>query len=332
MLQIAYPWELLAIVLPFLIRYLLKPAVAAQSTALKVPYFKQLLNSFANLKPAESATPLSSLKYLATLIWILLVLSGSGIQWLGKPLLLAESGRDLLMAIDLSGSMQTPDMLVKGQSISRIDLVKQVASQFISKRTGDRIGLLLFGTRPYLQTPLTFDRTTVKQMLNDASLGIAGEQTAIGDAIGLAVKKLIDLPSTSKALILMTDGGNNAGSLDPLVASELAKKAKIKIYSIGIGAQKMEVDTLFGRRIINPAQDLDIETLGKIATMTGGKFFRAEDGKDLANIYSIINQLEPVQSDKVTVRPTTPFYPWFLSSALLLSMLLILLKYRVRNA
>ncbi len=327
MIQIAYPWVLLTLVLPLALRYLIKPASHDSYTALKVPYFKHLLDAF-NHSRLQNHKSLSWLKYLVGLIWVLLVLAGCGIQWLGQPLSIAESGRDILIAVDLSGSMQTPDMMVNHQSITRIDLVKQVASQFIAKRNGDRLGLLLFGTRPYLQTPLTFDLTTVNQMLNDATLGIAGEQTAIGDAIGLAVKKLIDYPAPNKALILMTDGGNNAGTLDPLTAAELAQKTRIKIYSIGIGAQKMEVDTLFGRQIINPAQDLDVKTLQQISTLTGGKFFRAEDGKDLANIYDQINQLEPAPSDKMTVRPITPFYPWILSISLALSFILIFLKFR----
>lgn len=332
MIEVAYPWAFVALIIPFISYRLLNKAKRIDnSSALKVPFFTQLTQAFASNQVDERKHKLSLLKYLLLLIWILVVVSASGIQLLGKPLALPQTGRDLMMAVDLSGSMETPDMTINGQRSSRIDMVKQVGGQFINARVGDRLGLILFGSRPYLQTPLTFDRKTVVQMLNDASLGIAGPQTAIGDAIGLAVKRLIDYPSNSKALILLTDGGNNTGVLDPLDAAELAKQAGIKIYTIGIGATSMEVPGLFGSRNVNPSLDLDIDSLQKIASITGGEFFRAEDGAQLQNIYATINQLEPVKSDAVTVRPVTPIYPWTLGLALILSFLLILVKIGIRR-
>lgn len=327
MIQVAYPWVFITIVLPFLWRWLLPKISTQDSTALKVPFFERLQHSFANGMESGTQVKTSFLKYCLILIWVLLVVSGAGIQWLGKPLSLPQSGRDLMLAIDLSGSMQTPDMaLGNGQNSSRIEVVKKVATQFIAKRNGDRLGLILFGSRPYLQTPLTFDRQTIQQMLNDATVGIAGTQTAIGDAIGLAVKQIIDYPKESKALILLTDGGNNAGVLDPLKAAELAKQEGIKIYTIGLGAGQMTVQTLFGTQTVNPSSDLDIEGLKQIAAITGGEFFRAEDSAGLERIYATINNLEPIESDKVTVRPITPFYPWTLGAALTLSFLVIVVK------
>lgn len=325
MIQIAYPWVFLAVLLPVIIYLLLPKTGTSNTSALKVPFFRQLLQAFGGISIQSREERLSGLKYLLIPIWLLIVTSGTGIQWLGKPLSIPQSGRDLLMAIDLSGSMQTPDMMINGRNMTRIDMVKQVGSQFINQRVGDRLGLILFGSQPYLQTPLTFDRKTVAQMLDDATLGIAGPQTAIGDAIGLAVKRLLDYPSTSKALILLTDGGNNAGVLDPLKAAELAKEAHIKIYTIGIGATSMQVPGLFGSQTVNPSSDLDIDSLKKIAEITGGEFFRAEDVNQLQNIYLMINQLEPIKSDSVTVRPVTPLYPWTLGSALVLSYILILI-------
>ncbi len=328
MIQIAYPWLFAVVILPFIGYWLLPKSTHKNASALKVPFFNRLLQTFGGLSIEEQGNRLSWLKYLWLIIWVLIVISASGIEWLGKPLSIPQSGRDLLMAVDLSGSMETPDMVINGNNISRIDMVKQVGSQFINNRVGDRLGLILFGSRPYLQTPLTFDRKTVAQMLDDATLGIAGPQTAIGDAIGLAVKRLLDYPSKSKALILLTDGGNNAGVLDPLKAAELAKEAHIKIYTIGIGATSMQVPGLFGSRTVNPSSDLDIDGLRQIAAITGGEFFRAEDVSQLQSIYGTINQLEPIKSDSVTVRPVTPLYPWTLGVALLLSYLCILLKLR----
>lgn len=330
MIQVAYPWVFIALFIPFIIYFFVPKATTKNPQALKVPFFNELLSSFANIRSFGGSTNLSWLKYMVCLIWLLLVISGSGIQWLGKPLSLPQTGRDLLIAIDLSGSMQTPDMVINGDSKTRIDVVKQVASKFIGGRVGDRLGLILFGSQAYLQTPLTFDRKTVGQMLNDATVGIAGEQTAIGDAIGLAVKRLIEYPGTSKALILLTDGGNNSGVLAPVDAAKIAAREHIKIYTIGIGATKMKVQTMFGTQTVNPSSDLDIEGLKQIASITGGQFFRAEDGNSLEAVYAQINKLEPVKADSITIRPITPLYPWSLGLALVLSFILILLKVRRR--
>ena len=325
MIQVAYPWVLAAIILPFILQHILPKANTANK-ALKIPFFNQLLESFAQTHHKAGQSNISHLKYLGILIWCFIVISGAGIQWLGKPLSLPQTGRDLLLAIDLSGSMQTPDMVINGRNATRIDVVKNVANEFIAKRTGDRLGLILFGTKPYLQTPLTFDRKTVGQMLNDATIGIAGEQTAIGDAIALAVKQLINYPSPSKALILLTDGGNDTGVFDPIQAAQLAQKEHIKIYTIGIGARQMQIQTAFGPQIINPSSDLDINSLKQIAALTGGEFFRAEDGNELENIYTQINHLEPIKSDSVIVRPITQLYPWTLGLALSLSFVLVIIK------
>lgn len=323
MIHIAYPWLILSLVLPFII-YKLSHSHARQASALKVPFFKELSQLFGT-PDAIATKSLNKIKYLLALTWLLIVLSAMGFQWLGQPISIPQNGRDLLMAIDLSGSMQTPDMQINGVTKSRIDLVKQVAKQFINGRSGDRLGLVLFGSKPYLQTPLTFDRETVQDMLDDASIGIAGTQTAIGDAIGLSIKQIINYPANSKAIILLTDGGNNAGVLEPLAMAKLAKKQHIKIYTIGIGAKQMTVQTLFGPQVINPSSDLDINGLKQIALTTGGKFFRAEDGRALQNIYNQINQLEPISANHLQVRPITQLYPWTLGSALLLSFIIILI-------
>lgn len=328
MIQIAYPWELIALILPIIIYYALPKANQQSSSALKVPFFEQIYQAFASEHSSGKIPAKSKLKYLLGLIWLLVVISGAGIQWLGKPIALPQTGRDLLMTIDLSGSMQTPDMVVNGQTQTRIDVVKQVASQFINNRNGDRLGLVLFGSRAYLQTPLTFDRKTVAQMLNDASLGIAGPQTAIGDALGLSIKQLIDHPKNSKAIVLLTDGGNNSGVMEPLAAAKLAAQEHIKVYTIGLGAEQIAVPGMFGTQIINPSKDLDVDSLKQIAQLTGGEFFRAEDAAALANIYAQINQLEPIKSAEITIRPITPFYPWSLGLALILSFILILIKLR----
>ncbi len=325
MMTIAYPWIFVLLLLPIILRFVL-PRVnnSDAKQGLKIPFYTSLQKTMTEGE-AKRTQHLSWFKYLLLIIWCLLVISGAGVQWLGAPLTLPQTGRDLMLAVDLSGSMRTPDMMVNGKAESRIDLVKTVANEFIQKREGDRLGLILFGSKPYLQTPLTFDRETVGQMLNDATVGIAGIQTAIGDAIGLAIKQLMHYPKQSRALILLTDGGNNAGVIDPDTAAKLAKDEHIKIYTIGLGAKQMTMQTMFGPQIVNPSSDLDIDGLKKIAQMTGGEFFRAEDGKELEAIYNNINQLEPVKSDKITIRPITPFYPWTLGAAMILNFILSLL-------
>ncbi len=268
-------------------------------------------------------------KYLMYAIWFLLVFAAAGPQWLGAPIELSRSGRNLMLALDLSGSMQIPDMEIDDNAVDRLTVVKKVASEFVQKREGDRLGLILFGSRAYLQTPLTFDVKTVQMMLQDATIGLAGTQTALGDAIGLAVKRLMSVPEKNRVLILLTDGASNSGAVSPLQAAELAEQNDIKIYTIGIGANKMIVPGLLGPEVINPSADLDEDTLQKIADLTGGMFFRAKSTRDLARVYKEISKLEPTASDTTIFRPATDYYYIPLAIALLLSMYLVLAYYHL---
>ena len=155
-------------------------------------------------------------------------------------------------------------------------------------------------------------------MLDDASIGLAGQMTAIGDALGLSVKRLMQYPEKSRVLILLTDGSNNSGSVAPIDAATMAAKQHIKIYTIGFGSDKLAIPTVFGTRMINPSNDLDENTLKQIAKITGGKYFRAKNTSSLTKIYQLVNQLEPINADRKTFRPKHPLYPWPLSIALLL--------------
>lgn len=326
MINMLYPWIFILLPFPWLIRRFWPQAKQLDQAALKVPFYQQMQQAMRSVEHSSISSRSMLCSVIFYSIWCLLLVAGSGLQWLGQPVQLPRSGRDIMLAIDLSGSMQTQDMKINGQYLSRIAVVKQVAKQFISHRQGDRIGLILFGTHAYLQTPLTFDRQTVQHMLNDATVGIAGTQTAIGDGIGLAIKRLMRYPKQSRAMVLMTDGGNNAGVVTPLAAAKKAAEEGIKIYTIGLGANRMMVNTLFGQREINPSSDLDIDTLKRIAKMTGGKFYRANSGDVLQTIYNTIDQLEPVQADKVTLRPATALYPYPLAIAILIFGLCLLVK------
>ncbi len=317
MIHIDWPWLLLLLPLPWLLRLLLPAQTDSQQAALKVPF----LDDFG----AGETRVVSAIKpwalWLASLAWLCLLLAVARPQWLGEPLEQAVNGRDLMLAVDVSGSMQEKDFVIKGQQVDRLTALKQVAGEFIQRRTGDRLGLVLFGTQAYLHVPLTFDRNTLQTLLNEAFIGITEDepQTSIGDAIGLSIKRLQDQKTDSKVLILLTDGANTAGELSPLKAAELAASAQLKIYTIGIGADEMLVRSLFGTRRVNPSVDLDEKTLTAIAEITDGRYFRARSSEELAQIYALLDQLEPVEKDKQYFRPRSELFHWPLAIALLIT-------------
>lgn len=242
--------------------------------------------------------------------WVLFLAIWSGLifammrpTFYGEAIALPQEGRDMFIAVDLSGSMQTQDMEVGGQAVDRLVMVKHVLSDFIGQRVGDRLGLILFADTAYLQAPLTFDRATVQTLLDDTVLGLVGESTAIGDAIGLAAKRLQGRNVSKKVLILLTDGQNTAGNITPEQALELAIAENLTIYPIGVGADRMIVNSLFGQRAVNPSAELDEVLLTRIANDTGGQYFRARDTQELQQIYAILNRIEPVIDESQTIRP-----------------------------
>ncbi len=319
MIDFAWPWIFLLLPLPLLVRYLAKPAEPSSSSALRVPFAEDF---------GMQGSPLPGyrgnhwIQLLAAFAWILLVVSAARPQWLGEPIAMPVSGRDLMLAIDLSGSMQEKDFIIQGQRVDRLAATKWVAGDFIERREGDRIGLILFGDRAYLQTPLTFDRDTVTTLLNEAVIGLAGKQTAIGDAIGLAIKRLRQRPAANRVLVLLTDGANTAGSIRPERAAELAAGEGLKIYTIGVGAERMTVNSLFGPQVINPSRDLNEEALRSIAESTGGRYFRARNADELVQIYQLLDELEPVEQKARQFRPIVALFPWTLGPALLLAAIL----------
>lgn len=315
MFELALPWALVLIPLPLLIWLLLPRAVLQLPAALKVPFYNAMLSIVDKKKPSLAGQTQIGLLFL---IWSLVVFAAAGPRWVGEPEPLKREGRNIMLALDLSGSMELSDMLLNGRPASRLAVVKRAAEQFVQARVGDRIGLILFGTRAYLQTPLTYDRQSVLHRIDDATVGLAGQTTSIGDAIGLAVKRLEDVPAKGRMIILLTDGANNSGMLPPLKAAELAALDKIKIYTIGLGAES-DPRALGGAFFNpNPSSDLDEETLQEVAKITGGRYFRATDTQSLHEIYETINQLETVTQEQATIRPQHDYYPWPLALALLL--------------
>ncbi len=326
MFEFAWPWLLALLPLPLLI-YWLVPAGEDRSAALKAP----LLLHWQHFESGGQHRQRQRL-WLKSLLWALLVTAAARPQWVGEPLELPASGRDLLISVDISGSMEAEDMVLNQQPVNRLQAVKVLLRDFIERRQGDRLGLILFGENAYLQTPLTFDRKTVGTMLEDTEIGLAGtSRTAIGDGIGLAVKRLRERNAQNRVLILLTDGQNNAGALDPVQAAELAAHAGVTVYTIGVGADAMVVnDTFFGRRVINPSKELDEETLKNVAGLTGGRYFRARNTAELEQIYQILDRLEPVPDTPETFRPVKALFFMPLGLALLISALAFLWQVRPR--
>jgi Ca-activated chloride channel homolog len=313
-IHLAWPWMALLLPLPWLLYLWRKPAEPHGSTVF-VPMAMTLTASSTNIAAASRGG-----RWIFAAIWLLLVAAAVRPQWLGEPQPVATTGRRLMLAIDVSGSMATQDM---AGGWSRLRVVQEVAGRFIDGRRGDRVGLILFGTQPYLQAPLTADLTTVRQFLDEAVVGVAGTETAIGDAIGLAIKRLraeadAGHPAApgQTVLVLLTDGENDAGAMPPLEAAKLAAQSGLRIYTIGVGAAPGS--GFFGMGGGN--DDLDEDTLQKIAKVTGGEYFRATDVNALQAVYRQIDRLEPAAGTQQWLRPTDEWFNWPLAAALVLSV------------
>ena len=324
MIEWTWPWIALLLPLPWLVRKL-SPSATSSEPALRAPFYddwQQLNETHGGKALRQGLLPALAL----WLLWILLLSAAARPIWIGEAIELPNNGRDLMLAVDISGSMRIEDMKLGQHIIRRIDAVKQLGADFIERRLGDRLGLILFGTNAYVQSPLSFDTTTVKRFLEESQIGFAGQETAIGDAIGLAVKRLKERPADSRVLILLTDGQDTASSVKPLDAAKLAARLKIKIYTIGIGADEMTLPGLFGSsfgsRQVNPSAELDEEGLLEIAKLTGGQYFRARNPQELADIYALLDTLEPVEQDTEMYRPRQSLTYWPLLAALLLSFLI----------
>jgi Ca-activated chloride channel family protein len=324
--RFAWPWMLLALPLPWLVRRVL-PAADSTSPALRVPYGNRLDAVAAGGGAARAA----GIGMLAWLAWASLCVAAARPQQLGDVVQPPQAGRDLMLAVDLSGSMSEEDMTLGNQTVDRLTAAKAVLADFLDRRAGDRVGLLVFGDRAYTVAPMTMDLASVRQQLGDSVVGLAGQATAIGDAIGLAVKRLKSQPASQRVLILLTDGVSNAGMLDPLKAAQVAKDEGVRIHTIGFGGEGESL-SVFGIPLHVPGggDDTDMSTLQRIATTTGGKAFRARDTEELAGIYAEIDRLEPVKRPGQSVRPRVERYAWPLSAALALGLLAFALPRRGR--
>ncbi|MEH6551091.1 MAG: VWA domain-containing protein [Pseudomonadales bacterium] len=326
MFSLEIPWIFALLPLPLAVIFLL-PKAAQQDAALRVPAIEQWMDA------GESQGSHASLRWLSaialTLIWLCLLIAAARPLWQGAPVSQQTSGRDLMIAVDISHSMSQSDMILRGRAVDRLSAVKAVVGEFVERRNGDRLGLILFGSETHLHVPLTFDLPTLRTLIEETQIGFAGKRTAIGDAIGMAVKHLKDEPSDSRVLILLTDGTNTAGQLNPIQAAQLAAKIDLKIYTIGVGAKERTMSGAFGsfgRSSRASGADFNETELEKIAKITGGQYFRAQDTRTLEEIYGLLDQLEPGSEEAVTFRPKVSLAHWPLAIALALSFLLATVK------
>ena len=314
MMTFAWPWMFVLLPLPWLVWKFLPPA--APGVALRLPQRVVLVPGAAGIRTSHWRIG------VALLAWLLLVCAAARPQQPAPPQAMHHTGRALMLAVDCSGSMAIEDMRFGDRAVSRFAAVKAIAGRFIANRSGDDVGLVLFGTHAYLLTPMTFDVDTVAKQMDGAAIGLAGRETAIGDAIVLAVKHLVALPARARVLVLLTDGVNTAGSVMPLDAAKLAKAAGVRIYTIGVGSDSQAI-SVFGMQLPAPDNALDVQVLTQIAHETSGRFFRASDGDQLAAAYRAIDRLEPLAEGQSLLRPNREWYPWPLGLALLLGCTLL---------
>ncbi|HRW59468.1 MAG TPA: VWA domain-containing protein [Defluviicoccus sp.] len=255
----------------------------------------------------------------ATIIWLLVVTALAQPQRVGDALSHDISARDIMLAIDISGSMDQTDFETADKKmIQRLAGIREVVDAFIARRKGDRIGLILFGTKAYIQCPFTQDLATIQSLLDQTEVGMAGEQTAIGDAVGLSIKAFEASKAEQKMLILLTDGNDTASRVPPAQAADIAHQRDLVIYTIGVGDPNATGENR-----------VDFATLRTVASKTGGSFFRAENGAQLEGIYANIDRLAPVKLQTETWRPKLPLFQWPLGVAAILGIaawLMLLLR------
>ena len=305
MVQFAWGWLFILLPVPFAI-WKWMPKSESRHTSLRIPFFRQVTNRALT----DSATSRTAL-IVAMAAWISLVAAVARPLWIEESVKIPVTGRDLLVALDISGSMETADF--SNSRMTRFEAVQRIASEFIKRRIGDRVGLILFGSQPYLYAPLTFDVRTVADFLGDSRVGFAGKRTAIGDTIALAVKVLRERSAENRILILLTDGENSAGTLTPTKAMEIAVEYGVRIFVIGIGPDQ-------SLKNADPSKNV----LPQIAETSGGVYFHAASSEKLEQIYQEIDEFEPIETDERTFTKAYELYPWFLGLAMLMFGLLVL--------
>jgi len=293
MFELVHPWALVLLVLPVVMRLL--PAYKESRDSVKVPFFHKLVE-LSEQRPQTGAMILRrdrAQHLLVGLTWLCLVLGAAKPQWIGAPIEQQKSGRDLMVAVDLSGSMETRDFtLPSGETLGRLEAVKRGLENMANRRTTDRLGLIVFGSAAYLQSPFTDDHAVWAQLVQETEIGMAGQSTVFGDAIGLAIKLFKESDSDNRVLIMLTDGNDTGSTVPPIDAAKVAATEDIRIYTIAIG---------------DPASigedALDIDTIERVSEVTGGEDFQVLDREELRKAYLAISELEPELYETISFRP-----------------------------
>lgn len=315
------------LILPLVFRFVLPAAGGLHGDALRIPFLRDIeqisLKSGGGRRASDTIHHWSFRLSWLYLIWALLVAALARPQWVGEPIRLPGMSRDILLVVDISNSMMENDFAINQRRVTRLTAVKRTAEEFIKKRVDDRIGLVLFGSRAYVQAPITYDKSSVMDILRQTDAGMAGNSTSIGDAIGLSLKSLRQSENKDKkVIILLTDGENNSGALTLPQAIKLAKEEGVKIYTIGVGSESSYVNSLFGFKIALPS-GLDEKSLNEIAKETQGTYFRAKDSQGLQKIYDEIDKLEANENEDQFVRDVKERFYVPLALALLLAGMLV---------
>jgi Ca-activated chloride channel family protein len=290
----------------------------------------QLLKGVSELSRTDSGKILAAMRWLALACFLVGLARPQRIQ---SETSIRASGIDIVVALDLSGSMESEDFRLKGQQVNRLVVAKDVLKKFIERRPSDRIGLVAFAGRAYIAAPLTLDHDFLRQNLERLELHTIEDGTAIGAGLMAGINRLRELKSKSKIAILMTDGQNNAGKVPPMTAAEAAQALGVKVYTIGVGTRgtaPMPVRDMFGRKAYRQVEvDIDEETLRKIADKTGGKYYRADSADTLRSIYDEIDQLEKTEAEVKKYVRVEEMFAWAVVPGLFLLLLEVLLNHTV---
>lgn len=320
MLTFAYAWVLFLAPLPLLIRWLV-PAHCEARPSVRVPFLSRL--TAASKGAARAKARGSAIRFLASfVVWLLILSALARPQWLEPPIERTIPTRDLLLLVDLSGSMEQADFTnEEGQSVDRLTAVKGVMDDFLSRREGDRVGLVVFGNSPFLQAPFTTDLDLCRQLLDETEVGMAGPRTAFGDAIGLGIGLFDESDAPTKTIIALTDGNDTGSGVPPAEAARIAKDREITIHTVAIGDP-----TTAGE------EKLDQESLQAVAKVTGGDYFLALNRDELAGIYKRLDEIETRETKTVSHRPRRNLYFWPLALALMLSVITHAIRLIVQRA
>ena len=323
MFRFASPYVLaLLLLIPVTVWYRRRRAPAALAAT-------TMAGDLGNLKKTAALGLHRWIPVLYYLALILMVVALARPQWGTQKITLDTQGINIVLAVDLSESMSALDFHLNGQTVNRLEAIKSVVHDFVTERSGDRIGMVVFGSQAYTQLPLTRDVNTIVAMLDRLSIGAAGRQTAVGDAVGIALKRISDIESRSNVIILLTDGRSNSGELEPLAAADIAREKGVKIYAIGVGSQGRVPfpvnDPILGRRYVYQRVDLDEDTLKNMAERTGGLYFRAQDTDGLQKIYATIDAMEKTDVPMEVYAQYDELYVYLLLPALSLLGIWILL-------